>query len=54
MLQVDPNTGVAMYESDAIIKYLADKYGAYFISHLYISLSLGPPTNLLHLPLLFR
>jgi glutathione S-transferase len=27
MLQVDPNTGVAMYESDAIIKYLADKYG---------------------------
>ncbi|KAH7685580.1 Thioredoxin-like protein [Dioscorea alata] len=24
---VDPNTGVAMYESDNIIKYLADKYG---------------------------
>ncbi|KAJ0972709.1 hypothetical protein J5N97_020668 [Dioscorea zingiberensis] len=24
---VDPNTGVAMYESDSIIKYLADKYG---------------------------
>ncbi|KAF7046112.1 hypothetical protein CFC21_055160 [Triticum aestivum] len=24
---VDPNTGVAMYESDAIIKYLADTYG---------------------------
>jgi glutathione S-transferase len=27
MLQVDPNTGVTMYESDEIIKYLADKYG---------------------------
>ncbi|KAL5682249.1 hypothetical protein ACJX0J_008634, partial [Zea mays] len=25
---VDPNTGVAMYESDDIIKYLADTYGA--------------------------
>ncbi|KAI3854060.1 hypothetical protein MKX03_030240 [Papaver bracteatum] len=24
---VDPNTGVAMYESDSIIKYLAEKYG---------------------------
>ncbi|GJN04265.1 hypothetical protein PR202_ga21798 [Eleusine coracana subsp. coracana] len=24
---VDPNTGVSMYESDEIIKYLADKYG---------------------------
>ncbi|CAI0462270.1 unnamed protein product [Linum tenue] len=24
---VDPNTGVSMYESDAIIKYLVDKYG---------------------------
>ncbi|KAL5682247.1 hypothetical protein ACJX0J_008632, partial [Zea mays] len=24
---VDPNTGVAMYESDDIIKYLADTYG---------------------------
>lgn len=24
---VDPNTGVAMYESDDIIKYLVDKYG---------------------------
>ncbi|OMO68358.1 Thioredoxin-like protein [Corchorus olitorius] len=24
---VDPNTGVAMYESDEIIKYLVDKYG---------------------------
>uniref|UniRef100_A0A453QHE0 GST N-terminal domain-containing protein n=1 Tax=Aegilops tauschii subsp. strangulata TaxID=200361 RepID=A0A453QHE0_AEGTS len=28
-MQVDPNTGVAMYESDAIIKYLADTYGLY-------------------------
>lgn len=26
-LQVDPNTGVAMYESDDIIKYLVEKYG---------------------------
>lgn len=25
--QVDPNTGVSMYESDAIIKYLVEKYG---------------------------
>ena len=29
MLQVDPNTGVSMYESDDIIKYLAGKYGVY-------------------------
>ncbi|KAI3954550.1 hypothetical protein MKX01_005385 [Papaver californicum] len=27
---VDPNTGVAMYESDSIIKYLAEKYGTTF------------------------
>jgi hypothetical protein len=27
LLQVDPNTGVAMYESDDIIKYLVGKYG---------------------------
>lgn len=26
-LQVDPNTGVSMYESDDIIKYLVGKYG---------------------------
>jgi hypothetical protein len=26
---VDPNTGVAMYESDDIIQYLADTYGVY-------------------------
>jgi hypothetical protein len=31
MLQVDPNTGVAMYESDAIITYLAKTYGLYSI-----------------------
>jgi len=29
LLQVDPNTGVAMYESDDIVKYLVDKYGEY-------------------------
>lgn len=29
---VDPNTGVAMYESDNIIKYLADKYGVFTLS----------------------
>lgn len=29
LLQVDPNTGVAMYESDDIVKYLVNKYGAY-------------------------
>lgn len=28
-LQVDPNTGTAMYESDDIIKYLVDKYGTW-------------------------
>lgn len=27
LLQVDPNTGVAMYESDEIINYLVRKYG---------------------------
>lgn len=26
-MQVDPNTGVSMYESDDIIKYLVEKYG---------------------------
>ena len=35
---VDPNTGVAMYESDDIIKYLADTYGDGTIP---IMLSLG-------------
>ncbi|KAJ1269638.1 hypothetical protein BS78_07G227000 [Paspalum vaginatum] len=38
---VDPNTGVAMYESDDIIKYLADKYGDGTVP---IMLSLGPLT----------
>lgn len=28
-LQVDPNTGVSMYESDDIIKYLVQKYGVF-------------------------
>jgi glutathione S-transferase len=28
-LQVDPNTGTAMYESDDIIKYLVQKYGVF-------------------------
>nr|ACN36992.1 unknown [Zea mays] len=35
---VDPNTGVAMYESDDIIKYLADTYGD---GSVPIMLSLG-------------
>ncbi|KAL5231742.1 hypothetical protein ABZP36_030518 [Zizania latifolia] len=35
---VDPNTGVSMYESDDIIKYLADKYGD---GSVPIMLSLG-------------
>lgn len=34
LLQVDPNTGVAMYESDDIIKYLVGKYGIY--GHIYL------------------
>ncbi|XP_052164656.1 uncharacterized protein LOC127781689 [Oryza glaberrima] len=40
---VDPNTGVAMYESDAIIKYLADKYGDGTVP---IMLSLGILTTI--------
>uniref|UniRef100_A0A0E0LXX7 GST N-terminal domain-containing protein n=1 Tax=Oryza punctata TaxID=4537 RepID=A0A0E0LXX7_ORYPU len=40
---VDPNTGVAMYESDAIIKYLADKYGDGTVP---IMLSLGVLTTI--------
>jgi len=32
-VQVDPNTGAAMYESDDIIKYLVDKYGT-FSTHI--------------------
>lgn len=40
---VDPNTGVAMYESDAIIKYLVDKYGD---GQIPLMLSLGLLTTL--------
>jgi glutathione S-transferase len=40
---VDPNTGVSMYESDAIIKYLAEKYGD---GKVPLSLSLGLLTTL--------
>uniref|UniRef100_A0A0D9XAU8 GST N-terminal domain-containing protein n=1 Tax=Leersia perrieri TaxID=77586 RepID=A0A0D9XAU8_9ORYZ len=40
---VDPNTGVAMYESDAIVKYLADKYGDGTVP---IMLSLGLLTTI--------
>ncbi|ONM04079.1 Thioredoxin family protein [Zea mays] len=36
---VDPNTGVAMYESDDIIKYLADTYGVYS-THLLFTFAL--------------
>ncbi|KAJ0235139.1 Thioredoxin family protein [Hirschfeldia incana] len=38
---VDPNTGVSMYESDGIIKYLSEKYGDGTVP---LSLSLGPLT----------
>lgn len=40
---VDPNTGVSMYESDGIIKYLAEKYGD---GSVPITLSLGLLTTL--------
>ncbi|XP_055961449.1 uncharacterized protein LOC126677331 isoform X2 [Mercurialis annua] len=40
---VDPNTGTAMYESDAIIKYLVDKYGD---GKVPLMLSLGLFTTL--------
>ncbi|XP_059309088.1 uncharacterized protein LOC132060191 isoform X2 [Lycium ferocissimum] len=40
---VDPNTGVAMYESDAIIKYLVGKYGD---GNVPFMLSLGLFTTL--------
>lgn len=40
---VDPNTGVSMYESDDIIKYLAQKYGDGTVP---LSLSLGLLTTL--------
>ncbi|CAI0391835.1 unnamed protein product [Linum tenue] len=49
--KVDPNTGVAMYESDAIIKYLVDKYGDGRVP-LMLSLGLLTVSTLpLHLPL---
>ncbi|AED90666.1 putative glutaredoxin-2, Thioredoxin-like superfamily [Arabidopsis thaliana] len=38
---VDPNTGVSMYESDGIIKYLSEKYGDGTVP---LSLSLGALT----------
>lgn len=34
-MQVDPNTGVSMYESDDIIKYLVGKYGVCGYIHLF-------------------
>ncbi|EPS67072.1 hypothetical protein M569_07704, partial [Genlisea aurea] len=40
---VDPNTGVSMYESDDIIKYLVGKYGD---GNIPWTLSLGPLTTL--------
>ncbi|XP_016184747.1 uncharacterized protein LOC107626388 [Arachis ipaensis] len=40
---VDPNTGVSMYESDDIIRYLVDKYGD---GSVPITLSLGILTTL--------
>ncbi|KAA0051230.1 uncharacterized protein E6C27_scaffold1250G00380 [Cucumis melo var. makuwa] len=42
-LQVDPNTGVSMYESDDIIKYLVQNYGD---GNVPLSLSLGLLTTL--------
>ncbi|CAH8305074.1 unnamed protein product [Eruca vesicaria subsp. sativa] len=41
---VDPNTGVSMYESDGIIKYLSEKYGDGTVP---LSLSLGPLTAII-------
>ncbi|KAL6559185.1 hypothetical protein OROHE_006554 [Orobanche hederae] len=41
---VDPNTGVSMYESDDIIKYLVGKYGD---GNVPLMLSLGPFTTLM-------
>lgn len=40
---VDPNTGVAMYESDAINRYLAETYGDGTVP---LALRLGPVTTL--------
>ncbi|GMP49925.1 hypothetical protein CsSME_00016737 [Camellia sinensis var. sinensis] len=41
--RMDPNTGVAMYESDDIIKYLVGKYGD---GNIPFMLSLGQLTTL--------
>jgi hypothetical protein len=57
LLQVDPNTGVAMYESDDIIKYLADTYGVYstYFRPVYLCLAgLFVPISLLSLVLVFQ
>ncbi len=40
---VDPNTGVSMYESDDIVRYLASTYGAPTVP---LALRLGPLTNM--------
>ena len=40
---VDPNTDVAMYESDEIIRYLASTYG---VASIPLTLRMGPLTNL--------
>ena len=39
---VDPNTGVEMYESDDIVRYLSERYGK---QRRPLTLSLGPLTN---------
>lgn len=42
-LMIDPNTGAEMYESDAIVRYLAEHYGD---GKVPLSLRLGPLTVL--------
>jgi len=56
ILQVDPNTGVAMYESDDIIKYLADTYGVYstYFRSVYLCPCRVVPISLLSLVLVFQ
>jgi glutathione S-transferase len=39
---VDPNTGIEMYESDAIVRYLFERYGD---GRVPLSLALGPLTD---------
>jgi glutathione S-transferase len=39
---VDPNTGIEMYESDAIVSYLFERYGD---GHVPLALALGPLTD---------